>query len=337
MSASSRGLAGGDVVERALGGGLRGAGVGVGLLGRGGGGGDLPEHVAGVAGDGVEGRQLRDELLDRPAGHQQVQLGHAVAGGEGGAGDLADPTVERVELRPGLDDRLVGAPDGGLLMRQRLPGLVDLLGDDLELVRGLGDQLRGLRGARGVLRVRDGGARQQRQGEGGGGSQDQSAGDAARQGGAAERDREVGVELIDGMPQGRAGGRHGRRLSVLPQRPPTELADGFGLGRRRPISAPRRTGAQENSPQCCGGSPVPPRRRCGASGDSAVTGRGHPPGGDDHPAGPAHRTGVVEEVTNGGAGDCGIGVPPGRRRAVRRARLTRTPEHPAHPVRRCDP
>jgi hypothetical protein len=78
MSASSRAWRGGDVVERPLRGGLGGVGLGAGLLRRGGGLGDLPEHLVDVPGDRVEGGQPGDELLDRPAGHQQVQLGHAV-------------------------------------------------------------------------------------------------------------------------------------------------------------------------------------------------------------------------------------------------------------------
>ena len=175
----------------------------------------------------------------------------------------------RVELRLGLGGRPLGALHGGLLLRQGLAGLVHLLGDDLEVVGDPGDQLRGLRGAGGLLGVCGGGARQERQGEGGGGSQDQPAGDDVGRAGAADGDREVAVELIDGMPQGRAGGRHGRRLSVLPQRPPTELADGFGLGRRRPnhcAPADRRAGELTPVLRWVPCSPWAPVRRVGRFG-----------------------------------------------------------------------
>ena len=113
-----------------------------------------------------------------------VEAGEAVAG-VGRAGELPDLAVERVELRLGVGGGLVGGGDGGLLLLELDLGLVDLLGDDLELVAGVGDELGGLRrrwwspGAAAALpgRAVDG--------QGGGGADEQTGAEPAESAGRA--------------------------------------------------------------------------------------------------------------------------------------------------------
>src|SRR3712207_5483496 len=105
----------------------------------------------------------------------------------------------------------------------------ELLGDDLEVVGGVGDERSGLLGGRGLAGLGDGGAREERQGHGCRGG-DQCAG--AERAGTAGAVRRRRCHLPEGRPECGVRGRHVRRLSVLPLQPPTELADGFGLGRR---------------------------------------------------------------------------------------------------------
>ena len=104
-----------------------------------------------MAGDRVEGAELVDELLSGIAGEHDVQAGEPVAG-VGRAGQLPDLTVEGVQPGLGVGRGLVGARDGGLLLLELDLGLVDLLGDDLQLVAGVGDELGGLGGVGGVTR-----------------------------------------------------------------------------------------------------------------------------------------------------------------------------------------
>ena len=100
--------------------------------------------------------------------------------------------------------------DGGLLLLERDLGLVDLLGDDLQLVAGVGGELGGLLGA-GVARRRGGGAREGGDGQGGGGTDEQTGADPAE---STARGPEVGGELFRGVLQYSVRGRHERRLSI---------------------------------------------------------------------------------------------------------------------------
>ena len=77
--------------------------------------------VVRVAGDGVEGAQLVDELVGRAAGEQHVEPASSAVAGVGGAGQLPDLAVEGVELRLGVGGGLVGAGDGGLLLLELRP------------------------------------------------------------------------------------------------------------------------------------------------------------------------------------------------------------------------
>ena len=76
--------------------------------------------------------------LGGPAGQHHVQPREAVAG-VGRARQLADLPVEGVEPRLRLGGGLLGCRDSGLLRLERDLGLVELLGDDLQLMVGLGD------------------------------------------------------------------------------------------------------------------------------------------------------------------------------------------------------
>src|SRR3712207_3643111 len=105
----------------------------------------------------------------------------------------------------------------------------ELLGDDLEVVGGVGDERSGLLGGRGLAGLGNRGAREERQGHGCRGG-DQCAG--AERTGTAGAVRPRRCHLPEGRAECGVRGRHVRRLSVLPLQPPTELADGFGLGRR---------------------------------------------------------------------------------------------------------
>jgi len=97
------------------------------------------------------------------------------------------------------------------------------------------------------------------------------------------------------MPQGMARRRHERRLSVLPLRPPTELADGFGLGRRRrPIPAHRRTGAPGIHPSAAVGPRLALHTWLAWSSDSAVAAEAtQDQVTTTRPTG-SHRTGVMQ-------------------------------------------
>ena len=84
------------------------------------------------------------------------------------------------------------------------------------------------------------------------------------------------VGMFTCRPQGRARRRHVRRISFFLSKPPTELADGFGLGSLALSPARRRAGLQGNSPQDCGGSPVHLGHHRGAVWRLGGVDRGHP-------------------------------------------------------------
>jgi hypothetical protein len=110
-----------------------------------------------VPGDGVEGAELGDEVVDRLAGQQDVKLVEAVTG-VGGAGQLADPAVQVVEALLGSRGVRLGALDRGSLPLEEDLGGVELLSDDLELVARLGDEGGGLLGSGGPAGIGRGGA-----------------------------------------------------------------------------------------------------------------------------------------------------------------------------------
>ena len=161
--------------------------------------------------------------------------------GVGAARQLPDLPVEGVEPLLGLGGGLLRRRGGGLLPLQDDLGLVELLGDDLELVVGLGDELDGLLGGGRPVGVRGGGARE----------------DGDRQGAPwrrsrrPERSRPRRREPV--RPTRRSAGNCSRACvstgvatsggsPFLPLQPPTELADGFGLGRLALSPAHRRAG-----------------------------------------------------------------------------------------------
>ena len=143
------------------------------------------------------------------AGEHHVEPGEARCVGVGRAGQLPDLPSSASSFDWACGGGLVGGGDGGLLLVELDLGLVDLLGDDLQLVAGVGDELGGLGGAGGVAGRRGGTA---------GRAVTVSAAAAptsrperirpSRRGGAG------GGEQFRGVLQFSVRGRHGRRLSV---------------------------------------------------------------------------------------------------------------------------
>ena len=120
-----------------------------------------------MLGDHLQRADQADELVGGLAGHQRPERAHGLAG-VGGAGDPDDALLGGQE--GGL--RLLGLRDGGLgggvLGDQGVAGLVELLGDDLELVTAGGDELGGLgRGGRVPRRGLSGDPREQDADDGG--------------------------------------------------------------------------------------------------------------------------------------------------------------------------
>ena len=137
--------------------------------------------------------------------------------GVGAAGELPDLAVQGVELGLGVGGRLVGLGDGSLLVVQLDLGVVDLLGDDLELVAGVGDELGGL--LRGWRRGRrGGGAREDGEGQRGGGAEEETGADPAE----------------SPVPRGRDRAEFGGHASVQREGSPRAAALRFFLCNRLP-------------------------------------------------------------------------------------------------------
>ena len=139
--------------------------------------GGLLEDLALVAGDGLEGGDPPDELVGGVAGHEGAEGAHRLAG-VGAPGDAAHLLLRRPEDGRGLGQLGRGGLRGGPLGGERRARLVELLGDDLQLVALGGDELRGL-GRRGRRRLRRDAGEQDPQDHRGGDE------DAARGGGTA--------------------------------------------------------------------------------------------------------------------------------------------------------
>ena len=205
---------------------------GVGLLGRvlrGG------EHLVVVVGDRAEGADPVEHLVGGRAAQHRLQGAQLVAG-VGAARHLADLVAGGDDGGLGDLDLLAGLVGLRLLGGQRLTGVVELLGDDLEVVTPGRDEGRGLLGGRWAAPERRTPAAEREHDHAGGdqGEEDPPAG-------AATTGRAVRT-------------RHVRRVCPFFHLPPTELADGFGREDTR--HAGPVTGRRGASPQCCGGSPV---------------------------------------------------------------------------------
>jgi hypothetical protein len=128
-----------------------------------------------VVGDRLERADPVEQLVGGVGGEHRRERGEPVAG-PGAAGDAADLLARRRQGGLGGGDVPGGLRGGVLAGAQLLARLVELLGDDLEVVGPLGDEGGGLGGGLRVLGT--GGGGDGREGEAAGGDQaDHDAGD----------------------------------------------------------------------------------------------------------------------------------------------------------------
>jgi hypothetical protein len=144
-----------------------------------------------VVGDRLEGAYAVEHLLAGVAGQHHLEGGEPFAG-VGAAGQGADPVARSGEVVAGGGEVVGGLRGRRARGAQPLAGLVELLGEDLQVAGPLGDQLRGLAGG-GGLRFGRGGQRNECQATCGGEGREASAGGAGTAEGVRARHGSAGV------------------------------------------------------------------------------------------------------------------------------------------------
>ena len=151
---------------------------------------DLGDLLVGVPGDRVERAHLVDELVGRVAGQQHVEPGERrwrrrcrPSGPAAGSGRPAPSSCAWASAAAWS-----AVATAACCWSSWTSGLVDLLGDDLQLVAGVGDELGGLLRPL-VAGRRGGGAREDGEGQGGGGTDEQAGAEPT---GATGRERRAG-------------------------------------------------------------------------------------------------------------------------------------------------